>query len=83
MNPLSIENSGIAGIASRHGYRVETLPQSLFDLDTDPSESMDVSAHHPKIVGDLLDLVETFRADLGDTNVKHGGRGCRAPGMIP
>jgi hypothetical protein len=44
---------------------------------------MDVSAHHPKIVGDLLDLVETFRADLGDTNVKHGGRGCRAPGMIP
>jgi arylsulfatase len=83
MNPLSIENSGIAGIASRHGYRVETLPQSLFDLDTDPSESMDVSAHHPKIVGDLLDLVETFRADLGDTNVKRGGRGCRAPGMIP
>lgn len=38
MKPNSIEESGIRGIASRHGYRVQKLELSLFDLSTDPGE---------------------------------------------
>jgi arylsulfatase len=36
MKPNPIEQSGIRGIASRHGYRVEKLDLSLFDLHADP-----------------------------------------------
>ena len=81
MRPLEIENSGIAGIASRHGYRVEQLPQSLFDLETDPGETSDVSAGHPAVVEELLALAETFRAELGDSLQKRDGRGNRPAGL--
>jgi arylsulfatase len=80
MNPLSIENSGIAGIASRHGYRVESLPQSLFDLESDPAESIDVGKNHPEIVTDLLQLAEIHRSDLGDPLTHRSGSGLRHPG---
>ncbi len=73
MKPLAIENSGIAGIASRHGYRVEQLPQSLFNLEQDPSESQDVSVQHPRLVEELLSLAEGFRGRLGDSARKQNG----------
>jgi hypothetical protein len=38
MKPESHEVSGIRGIASRHGYRVETTPLALYNLKTDPGE---------------------------------------------
>ena len=82
MNPLSIENSGIAGIASRHGYRVENLPQTLFDLDSDPAESQDVAASHPDIVKDLLSLADRFRNELGDSLTRITGSGQRSAGMV-
>jgi hypothetical protein len=79
MEPLAIENSGIAGIASRHGYRVEKLPQSLFDLENDPSEIQDVSAQNPAIVQELLRMADHYRADLGDALSLRVGVGVRAP----
>ncbi len=81
MKPLAIENSGIGGIASRHGYRVEHLPQSLFNLEQDPLESQDVSALHPRLVEELLALAEDFRMDLGDSQQKQVGRGNRPAGL--
>jgi hypothetical protein len=83
IRPLGIENSGIAGIASRHGYRVEQLPQSLFDLEADPGESHDVSAQHPAVVEELLSVAESFRAELGDSAQKRDGRGNRPAGTVP
>ncbi len=80
MRPLEIESSGIAGIASRHGYRVERLPQSLFNLENDPGESHDVSAQHPEVLEELLSLAESFRAELGDSAQKREGRGTRPAG---
>jgi len=72
MKPQSIENSGIRGIASRHGYRVEKLELSLYNLKTDPGESTNVAAAHPEIVARLQTVVSAARADLGDalTGVK-------------
>jgi arylsulfatase A-like enzyme len=81
MKPLAIENSGIGGIASRHGYRVEPLLLSLFDLEQDPSESRDVSAQHPQLVEELLSLAEGFRSELGDSAQKMTGSGNRPAGL--
>ena len=38
LKPESIELSGIRGIASRHGYRVEKIESALYDLRDDSSE---------------------------------------------
>ncbi len=67
MKPDSIEESGVRGIASRHGYRVEKFAQSLFDLDKDPGETADLAGAHPDIVGRLMKLAAEARIDLGDS----------------
>ncbi len=65
--PQSITNSGISGIASRHGYVVRELPLSLFDLETDRSETTDVAAEHPDVVERLTAIADRYRKALGDS----------------
>lgn len=77
MKPNAIEESGVRGIASRHGYRVEKLPQSLFNLSSDPGERKDVASEHPDVVKELLAVVEAARDDLGDALTKAPGTGVR------
>ena len=67
MKPLSIEVSGIRGIASRHGYRVERIGTALYDLQQDPGETRDVASAHPDVVARLQAEVARARADLGDS----------------
>ena len=67
MKPLSIEVSGIRGIASRHGYRVEKIDLALHDVKRDPGETRDVAGAHPEIVARLQAEVAKARADLGDS----------------
>ena len=83
MRPRAIEESGIRGIASRHGYRVESLQLSLFDLDVDPGEKTNVAELHPEIVQSLLTRIETVRADLGDSLTRRQGDGVRPLGQAP
>ena len=80
MQPNSIEESGIRGIASRHGYRVQNLELSLFDLSTDPGETKNVAADHPEVVKQLSALANEFRSDLGDPLTNTKGTGLRALG---
>ncbi len=80
MQPKSIEESGIRGIASRHGYRVERLDKTLFDLAADPGETKNVVADHTDIVADLEALAESARADLGDA--QRPGLGVRPAGKL-
>lgn len=82
MKPQSMQKSGLAGIASRHGYRVANIEESLFNLRTDIGESKNVAADHPDIVARLKQLAETARADLGDTMTKRVGTGTRAVGRV-
>ncbi len=77
MKPNSIEESGVRGIASRHGYRVESLELSLFDLANDPGEKLNIAAQHPQVVTQLLTLVEEFRTKLGDSLTERTGSGLR------
>lgn len=80
--PVAIEQSGIRGIASRHGYRVEHLGLSLFDLEQDVGEMKDVAAKHPEIVARLTQLAENARADLGDSLTKRQGAHRRPAGEV-
>jgi arylsulfatase len=72
MKPAAITQSGIAGIATRHGYKVAQQELALYDLSTDAGETKDVSAANPDVVERLKKLADPFRAELGDslTNVK-------------
>ncbi|MEQ1827801.1 MAG: sulfatase [Pirellula sp.] len=65
--PKSISQSGVAGIASRHGYRVVQQPQALYDLSTDWAERIDVSQMHPDVVDRLLAIARDARTSLGDS----------------
>jgi arylsulfatase len=82
MKPLSIEQSGIRGIASRHGYRVEKTGVALYNLKDDPSENRDVASAHPEIVAQLQKVVAAARADLGDSLTGVKGANVRPAGDI-
>ncbi|MEE2796784.1 MAG: sulfatase [Planctomycetota bacterium] len=65
--PQSISNSGIEGIASRHGYVVRELPLSLYDLSADMSESNNVASENPEVVKKLTEIADKYRKTLGDS----------------
>jgi len=77
----AITQSGIDGIASRHGGRIEQLPLSLFDLHDDPGERRNLAAEHPDIVARLSALAEVARKDLGDSLQQIQGTGVRPAGQ--
>jgi arylsulfatase len=80
LEPQSIEQSGVGGIASRHGYRVEQQPLALYQLRQDPGEQHNVADAHPEIVTRLTALAEQARIDLGDNLTGRPGTGVRAAG---
>lgn len=82
MQKLPMNVSGIRGIASRHGYVVQEIPLSLFDLSVDPGESQNVADANPEVVQRLLALIESARADLGDSLTKRTGSGVRPCGRL-
>lgn len=81
MKPKAITQSGIGGIASRHGYRVEQTGLALYDLKNDPGETQDVAKEHPEVVERLKKLAEPVRRELGDALMKVKGTENRPLGM--
>lgn len=82
LQPKSIQESGIQGIASRHGYRVESLPLSLFNLQTDPGETQNRAAEYPEVVKQLQAIAASARNDLGDGHSTAPAPGIRPPGDV-
>jgi arylsulfatase A-like enzyme len=82
LKPNSITQSGVEGIASRHGYRVEKIGLSLYNLDSDSGETHDVAAEHPEVVNRLSDLAESMRSDLGDSLTDRKPTGARDAGNV-
>lgn len=80
MKPKSITQSGIDGIATRHGYVVKQQKTALYDLSRDPGESEDVAAQHPEVVEKLQKLAAGMRGDLGDALTKTKATGARPVG---
>ena len=82
LKPESMSVSGLRGIASRHGYVVKKIEQTLYNLDDDLGETQDVSAQHPEVVNRLLKLAEAARTDLGDSLTKRQGSSVRPCGSL-
>ena len=80
IKPKAIEQSGIRGIASRHGYEVKTQPRALYHLGDDVGEARDVAEKNPDVVRRLEELAERAREDLGDTLAKRVGKNVRPVG---
>ena len=57
---------------------------SLYNLRTDISETIDVSAQNPEIVAKIVKLADTMRLELGDMlkNIP-AGKGSRPLGRVP
>jgi len=77
LKPESIRQSGIRGIASRHGYEVRRTEVALYNLREDVGENRNVADRHPDIVRRLEGFAEKARADLGDALTGRKGAGLR------
>jgi arylsulfatase A-like enzyme/dienelactone hydrolase len=82
VKPDSIQQTGIRGIATRHGYKYETTGVALYDLKADPGETKDVAAQHADVVERLQKVAAAARADLGDSLTKTPGPGVRPAGDV-
>lgn len=56
------------------------VPFGLYNLSTDPGETMDLQEQHPKVVKQLEELANKYREDLGDDLTKKEGKGRRPAG---
>jgi arylsulfatase len=83
LKPADLQRSGIQGVASRHGYRVEQCGLELYNLKTDIAESRNLAREHADIVARLTRLAEAARADLGDSLTSRKGAGIRPAGKLP
>ena len=66
LTPSAITESGLKGIASRHGYRIKHTGLELYDLRNDVAETTNVAEQNPDVVRRLVNLAEDARSDLGD-----------------
>lgn len=82
MAPLAMSNSGLAGIASRHGYTIREQPLALFDLQADVGETRNVAAQHLDVVARLQAVVERARRALGDSLTGVKGSEVRPSGSV-
>lgn len=83
LKPKSITQSGIEGIATRHGYHVRQQRAALYDLQVDVGETRDVSAAHPEVVERLKVCAERMRDELGDSLTGVKGKENRPAGRAP
>ena len=78
LKPAAITQSGIHGIASRHGYEVAHTDLALFNMKTDPGEKTNVADQFPEVVARLSKLGECIRSELGDELTETKGTEVRA-----
>lgn len=57
-------------------------PLALYDLQSDPGETLDVQVKFPEVVKDLQALADTYRQTLGDALTNVNGTENREPGKV-
>jgi arylsulfatase len=62
-------------------YAFPTVPDALYDLETDIGETTDVAADHPDVVARLDRLADEMRRALGDRLTEQLGEEVRRPGF--
>jgi arylsulfatase A len=76
----SLESAGSDGKPGK--YVRKEIGLSLFDLENDPSESVNVADQHPDVVKSLLDHAGRAREDLGDSLTGRTGKNLRPAGTM-
>lgn len=64
------------------GKNPKPVPLALFHLESDISESVDVSGENSEVVAELQTHAQRIRKDLGDSGREMEGSGRRAPGHV-
>lgn len=82
LTPDAITESGLQGIASRHGYRIKHTELELYNLRDDISESVNVADKHPEVVKRLEKLANVMRDDLGDKLRNMPAKNVRLTGKV-
>ena len=82
LTPDAITDSGLKGIASRHGYRIRQTKLELYNLRDDLSEMTNVAEKHPDVVRRLTRVADLARADLGDTLTQRPNSNQRGSGVV-
>jgi arylsulfatase A len=77
---LEGREGGRDGKPVRYSQRRTAL--ALYDLETDPAESRDLSAEQPEVMQRLLALVEQARTELGDAPTGRAGTKVRPAGRV-
>jgi arylsulfatase A len=79
LKPESIELSGIRGIATRHGYRFESIHSTTYDLKKDPGEATPVMMTQVNVIHlQAFDICQQqAREALGDSLNKTVGKETR------
>lgn len=72
---------GSGGMPGDYDYSVKTGLE-LYDLDADPSESLDVAAAHPQVMARMQGQADAMRSRLGDRLGGIEGTENRAPGRV-
>lgn len=71
---------GQDGFPSKFGQ--VKVPKALYDLRTDPGETLDVQSAHPDVVKELEIIADKYRKDLGDDLTDIPCSECRPSAMI-
>lgn len=71
---------GQNGFPSKFGQ--VNVPKALYDLRTDPGETLDVQSIHPDVVKRLEIIADKYRKDLGDDLTNVPCSGCRPVAII-
>ena len=77
---LGGRKGGTGGVPAK--YDTARIEESLFDLEKDPGESVDVKDANPEILARLRALAAEMRKDLGDSSTRTPASGAREPGRI-
>jgi arylsulfatase len=73
----AIANDGWSG-----KYATDSVRLALYDLRTDPGETLDVKEQHPGIVQQLMIIADKYRKELGDDLTKQVGREVRPAARV-
>ncbi|MBN8719821.1 MAG: sulfatase [Sediminibacterium magnilacihabitans] len=63
-------------------YAKDSVQLALYDLRTDPGETLDVQEKHKDIVAQLSALADQYRKELGDDLTKQTGSGVRPAAVV-
>lgn len=63
-------------------YASDSVRLALYDLRTDPGETLDVKEKYPEIVKQLTEIADHYRNEIGDDLTHHAGTEIRPAAKV-